>query len=77
MPLDSVIEFKREVYRLALEELARFTTLRGAPAAPNGSVRTADGCLPVRFPRGRPRHRPPERPPDGVLAGEEQAGTAE
>ena len=30
VPLDSVIEFKREVYRLALEELSRF--LDGLPA---------------------------------------------
>jgi putative (di)nucleoside polyphosphate hydrolase len=30
VPLDSVIEFKREVYRLALEELSRF--LEGLPA---------------------------------------------
>lgn len=60
VPLESVIEFKRDVYRLALEELARLLLPRQEPVG--------------RFPRkpGRPRFRTPpdgELPPDGEMAG--------
>jgi putative (di)nucleoside polyphosphate hydrolase len=40
IPLDSVIEFKRQVYQQALTELAR---LAFRPPRPRGAMRQADG----------------------------------
>jgi putative (di)nucleoside polyphosphate hydrolase len=54
IPLESVIEFKREVYRLALEELARF--LDGLPAPTEGASpeRLAASVLAGRGPDSEP-----------------------
>ena len=80
IPLDSVIEFKREVYRLALEELARFLSGAG-DSVWTGPDRAAlpemvDPMMPN--PLLRPRGgRPMARPPDSVLAGDDEQGKPE
>lgn len=69
VPLEAVIEFKRDVYRLALEELSRLLAVRAEPA----------GRYPRRGPRSRsrPAHGggTHELPPDAVDASNESPGS--
>jgi putative (di)nucleoside polyphosphate hydrolase len=54
IPLESVIEFKREVYRLALEELARFLDGLPGPAEMASPERLAAAVLAGRGPDSEP-----------------------
>lgn len=59
VPLDAVIEFKREVYQLALTELSRFLNRARVPLSPYGHhhvghARHGDGARPARQAAGMP-----------------------
>jgi len=54
IPLESVIEFKREVYRLALEELSRFLGGLPGPAEMASPERLAAAVLAGRGPGSEP-----------------------
>ena len=68
MPLDVVIEFKRDVYQRALQELSRFLTW---PA--NGHDRRQHGSRYLRQPHAP---RPNPEPPGSACAPAEAASTA-
>ncbi|MEK9775156.1 MAG: RNA pyrophosphohydrolase [Quisquiliibacterium sp.] len=67
IPLDSVIEFKREVYRLALDELSRHLFGRAEPARKPTPDRGADNRTPSRSGREAPDSRGVEKSPFGEV----------
>ena len=80
MPLDVVIEFKRDVYQLALTELSRFLPetnyhnryLRGGPRGPPRAFRTTTTrratCRPAIWRRSDADSRAGQSPPDRLGA---------
>ncbi|WP_066732368.1 RNA pyrophosphohydrolase [Cupriavidus sp. D384] len=64
VPLDAVIEFKRDVYQLALTELSRFLNRGRVPLSPYGHHHMGHG----RHGEGARPHRQPEAAPVALQA---------